>query len=223
MKSSVTRQDSQYRPGRSRRRGQDEPRRGDAVRWGGHRPAGQGRRRIRRPRLRREREEAADHHQPGAGHCTWNGTKVNILDCPGYADFYGDVKAGLRVADAAIVVLAAPSGVEVGTELVWQFLESHQPAARDLRQQDGQGARRLQEVSGRRVQQFWARASPPVVIPIGAADSFKGVIDLIEQKAYITDESRQVQEGGHPGRHGRRGRRTPDAAHRGRRRDRTRS
>ena len=60
----------------------------------------------------------------GIGHCDWKGTKLNILDCPGYADFYGDVKAGLRVSDCAIVLLAASSGIEVGTDLVWQFLET---------------------------------------------------------------------------------------------------
>ncbi|MFH1689674.1 MAG: elongation factor G [Candidatus Eisenbacteria bacterium] len=129
----------------------------------------------------------------GLGHCTWNGTKVNILDCPGYADFYGDVKAGLRVADAAIVVLAGPSGVEVGTELVWQFIESAgQPRMICVNKMDKEHAdfRKCMDsaasVLGARV--------VPVVIPIGAGDSFKGVIDLIEQKAYITDGSGKAKQ-----------------------------
>jgi small GTP-binding protein len=55
--------------------------------------------------------------------CEWNGYKVNILDTPGYVDFVGEVKSALRVADCAIVVVDAVSGVEVGTELVWQYAE----------------------------------------------------------------------------------------------------
>jgi elongation factor G len=124
----------------------------------------------------------------GLGHATWNGTKINILDCPGYADFYGDVKAGLRVADAAVVVIAAPSGVEVGTELVWQFLDSaEQPRAICVNKMDKEHAdfrKSLSEAS----EVLGARVAP-VVIPIGAAEGFKGVVDLIEQKAYITDGS----------------------------------
>jgi elongation factor G len=124
----------------------------------------------------------------GLGHAMWKGTKINVLDCPGYADFYGDVKAGLRVADAAIVLMAAPSGVEVGTELVWQFLDSaDQPRVICINKMDKEHAdfrkclNSATDVLGARI--------APVVIPIGAAESFKGVVDLIEQKAYIVDGS----------------------------------
>ena len=55
--------------------------------------------------------------------CEWNGYKVNVLDTPGYVDFVGEVKSALRVADCAIVVVDAVSGVEVGTELVWQYAD----------------------------------------------------------------------------------------------------
>ncbi len=51
----------------------------------------------------------------------WKNTKINFIDTPGYADFVGEVKAGLRVADAALVVVTAEKGVEVGTELTWQY------------------------------------------------------------------------------------------------------
>src|SRR5260370_12556003 len=53
----------------------------------------------------------------------WNNTKINFIDTPGYADFMGEVKAGLRVADAALVVVTAEKGVEVGTELTWQYAD----------------------------------------------------------------------------------------------------
>ena len=54
---------------------------------------------------------------------TWRERKLNILDAPGYADFVGEVKAGMRVSEGAIIVVCAASGVEVGTEMVWGYCE----------------------------------------------------------------------------------------------------
>src|SRR5713226_6928238 len=51
----------------------------------------------------------------------WKGTKVNLLDSPGYADFYGEVLEALRVADGAVLLFEAVSGVEVGAERVWNY------------------------------------------------------------------------------------------------------
>jgi elongation factor G len=133
----------------------------------------------------------------GIGHCDWNGTKFNILDCPGYADFYGDVKAGLRVSDCAIVLLAAPSGVEVGTDLVWQFLDtSGLPRMICVNKMDKEHAdfRKCLEDAG---EALGARCAP-VVIPMGAADKFRGVIDLIEEKAYVYDGPRKFKTEGIP-------------------------
>src|SRR5437764_10466333 len=53
----------------------------------------------------------------------WKNTKINFIDTPGYADFAGEVKAGLRVADAALVVVPAENGVEVGTEFTWHYAD----------------------------------------------------------------------------------------------------
>lgn len=124
----------------------------------------------------------------GVGHCDWHGVKLNILDCPGYADFYGDVRAGLRVADGAVVVVSAPAGVEVGTELVWQHLERHGvPRIIAISKLDKEHAdfRGCLEACADTLR---ARLAP-VIVPIGAAEKLRGVVDLIEQKAYITDAS----------------------------------
>ncbi|MFH1502658.1 MAG: elongation factor G [Candidatus Eisenbacteria bacterium] len=133
----------------------------------------------------------------GVGFCDWKGTKINILDCPGYADFYGDVKAGLRVADSAVVLLAAPSGVEVGTELVWQFLEAKSlPRMICVNKMDKEHAdyrKCLDQVS----EHLGARPAP-VIIPIGAADGFRGVVDLIERKAYIVESPGKFKPGDVP-------------------------
>ncbi|MBD3349603.1 MAG: elongation factor G [Candidatus Eisenbacteria bacterium] len=124
----------------------------------------------------------------GVGHFEWKGSKVNVLDCPGYADFYGDVKAGIRVSDSGVVLMAAPSGVEVGTELVWQFLESAGlPRMICVNKMDKEHAdyrKCLDQAS----EMLGARPAP-VTIPIGSADGFKGVVDLIEEKAYVYDGS----------------------------------
>ena len=53
----------------------------------------------------------------------WMDTKVNLIDTPGYMDFLGDTAAAVRVADAAVIVVSATSGVEVGTEMVWEYCE----------------------------------------------------------------------------------------------------
>src|SRR5258706_14184818 len=55
--------------------------------------------------------------------CEWKGTKLNLLDTPGYTDFTGEVKCSLRVADTAVIVLKAVEGAEVGTDIVWQDLK----------------------------------------------------------------------------------------------------
>ena len=57
-------------------------------------------------------------------HCDWQGTKINILDTPGYSDFTGDVISSLRVADLAVVCVKAVEGIEVGTEIVWNYTKT---------------------------------------------------------------------------------------------------
>lgn len=58
-------------------------------------------------------------------HCNWKDHKINLIDMPGFQDFVGEMKAGLRVADTALLVLNAASGVEIGTETAWRFAEEY--------------------------------------------------------------------------------------------------
>ena len=59
-------------------------------------------------------------------HVEWRGNKINIIDTPGYDDFVGEVISSLKVADTAVMIVNAASGVEVGTELLWEYIEKFQ-------------------------------------------------------------------------------------------------
>lgn len=123
----------------------------------------------------------------------WRDTKINVLDTPGYADFVGEVKAGLRVADAAVVVVTAEKGVEVGTELVWKYADELKlPRLVFVNKLDrentsfGRALESLQAQFGNKV--------VPLQIPIGEQAGFKGVVNLVTRKAYTFDGTK-VQEG----------------------------
>jgi elongation factor G len=122
----------------------------------------------------------------------WKNTKINFIDTPGYADFVGEVKAGLRVADAALVVVTAEKGVEVGTELTWQYAdERHLPRMVLVNKLDRENTSFDQALDSLR-KQFGVRVVP-LQIPIGEQSGFRGVVDLVSQKGY-TFEGNKVQE-----------------------------
>ena len=108
--------------------------------------------------------------------------KINFIDTPGFTDFVGEVKSALRVADAAIVVVDAVSGVEVGTELVWQYADEQKlPRFVVINKMDRENAnfqRTLEEV-----QRAFRAKLVPVQLPWGEQSGFKGVIGLLSMKA----------------------------------------
>ena len=72
----------------------------------------------------------------------WNGHKINVIDAPGYTDFVGEVKGAIRAADAALILVDASSGVEVGTELSWSYLDEEKlPRAVVVAKMDRENAR----------------------------------------------------------------------------------
>ena len=123
----------------------------------------------------------------------WKNTKINFIDTPGYADFVGEVKAGLRVADAALVVVTAEKGVEVGTELTWQYAdERNLPRMVLINKLDRENTsfdnalKSLRDRFGLNV--------VPLQIPIGEQSGFRGVVDLVSQKGYTFEGGNKVQE-----------------------------
>ena len=123
----------------------------------------------------------------------WKDTKINFIDTPGYADFIGEVKAGLRVADAALVVVTAEKGVEVGTELTWQYAdERNLPRIVLVNKLDRENTSFEQALESLRAQ-FGSRVVP-LQVPIGEQANFKGVVDLVTQKGYTFEGGNKVQE-----------------------------
>ena len=117
-------------------------------------------------------------------HAVRNGTKINLLDTPGYMDFAGEAAAAVRVADAAVVTVGAASGVEVGTEMVWQLCEARAlPRMIFVSMMDKMHAN-FGEVLGE-LRDGLAPGAIPVQIPIGAAGGFRGVVDLFTNRAHF--------------------------------------
>jgi len=113
----------------------------------------------------------------------WRDHKINVLDAPGYADFVGEIKSALRAADAAVIVLCAASGVEVGSEQIWTYLdEARLPRLvfmNKLDRENANFARTLQQA-----QANWGSAVIPLHLPIGSEAAFSGYVDLLSRTAY---------------------------------------
>jgi elongation factor G len=119
--------------------------------------------------------------------CEWAGHKVNIIDTPGYADFVGEVKSGVRAADFGAIVVDAVSGLQVGTEMAWMHAEQARlPRVFFVNRMDRENANFEQAVS--QLQAKFGKRIAPLLLPIGSQDSFSGVVNVIENKAYTGDK-----------------------------------
>src|SRR5690242_4162202 len=149
-----------------------------------------------------DEEEIARKHTLSAGlaYAEWNRQKINIIDTPGMGNFFCDARAGLRVADAALVVVDAVAGVMVQTEKVWAAAdELALPRLVVLNRLDRERA--SLDRSLKSLQEACSRTIIPIQLPIGEERGFKGVVDLIGRKAYVfqTDESGKFAEAAIPG------------------------
>jgi len=119
----------------------------------------------------------------GLAQFEYQGHKINLLDTPGTPDFVGDVYSALRVADSALLVLRAATGVEVGTEVVWEVLKQERtPLLVVVNMMDKEHADFVAAV--RSCHDRLGLNAVPVQWPIGEAERFQGVVDLIENKAF---------------------------------------
>jgi elongation factor G len=114
----------------------------------------------------------------------WMGTKINLIDTPGYLDFFGEVEAGVRVADGGLVVVSATNGVEVGTERVWAACERRSlPRMLFVSMMDRDNA--SFEKCFNEIREALSGEAIPVEVPIGSGESFRGIVNLFSNKAHI--------------------------------------
>lgn len=114
----------------------------------------------------------------------WKGTKINLMDTPGYFDFIGEVQATLRVADSAVVNVCGVSGVEVGTEKVWGYADQYKlPRLVFINKLDRENANFNTVLE--QLRKFFGLNVFPLQFPIGQETSFRGVVDLVGMKAIL--------------------------------------
>ncbi|MDY7075753.1 MAG: elongation factor G [Chloroflexota bacterium] len=120
----------------------------------------------------------------------WKGCKINVLDTPGYTDFVGEVKSSIRVADLALILVDAVSGVEVGTELAWDFVEAQglprMVVINKMNRENANLERTLEALRDNFEQQF-----VPIQLPIGAEGNFAGVVDLVQMRTLMGSEGKE--------------------------------
>jgi elongation factor G len=124
----------------------------------------------------------------------WKKCKLNLLDAPGYANFLSEARSALRVADAALVVVDAVSGVEVQTEKVWGYAEEYGiPRVIVVNRMDRDNASFERAIES--LTRSFGRGVSPLAMPLGEQKGFVGIADLLQEKAlvYADDQSGKHQ------------------------------
>ena len=125
----------------------------------------------------------------------WNGYRINIIDTPGHVDFTVEVERSLRVLDGSVTVFCAKGGVEPQSEAVWRQADKYNvPRMAYVNKMDIVGADFF-NVVGMMKDRLKCNAVP-IQLPIGAEDTFRGMVDLVEMKAYVyyDDMGRDIRE-----------------------------
>ena len=144
-----------------------------------------------------EEEIARKHTLAASLACAeWNKLKINLIDTPGMGNFLSDARAGLQVADSALVVVDAVGGVMVQTEKVWETSDDLRlPRLVVLNRLDRERASLQRSLESLR--EACNRTVIPIQLPIGEEKNFRGVVDLVTRKAFLfkTDGSGSFAEG----------------------------
>ncbi len=121
----------------------------------------------------------------------WKAHKINLIDTPGYADFIGEVREGLRVADAVLMLVSAVDGLQVGTEMTWEYADEGKLAKLVF---VNKMERENADFDGvlRQLRERFGVAVVPVQIPIGREHTFSGIVDVLANKAYGCKEGKAV-------------------------------
>lgn len=132
-----------------------------------------------------DEEEIARKHTLAASlaYAEWNKTKINLIDTPGFGNFFSDARAAIAVADGAVIVVDAVAGVEVQTEKAWEACEERQlPRIIAVNRLDRERASLERTLESLRL--TLNRTVIPIQLPIGEEKNFSGVVDLVSMKAY---------------------------------------
>ncbi|MGD9934568.1 MAG: elongation factor G, partial [Dehalococcoidia bacterium] len=122
----------------------------------------------------------------------WEDHKINFIDTPGYADFISEVVSASTAADAALVVVDAVAGPEVGTDRTWQIADRRSlPRMIVINRMDRENADFEGVLAA--CQRRWGHRVAPLQLPIGAHHSFEGVIDLLAMKAYMGPDAAEAE------------------------------
>ncbi len=125
-------------------------------------------------------------------HAKWKKSKINIIDTPGFDDFFGEVASALKVADLGLILINSKSGIEVGTELIWEYVQKFETSAAfvinqlDHEKSDFEGS--LEQLKAR----FGAKIVP-VQFPLEDGNGFNSIVDALRMVMYVFPE-----EGGKP-------------------------
>ncbi len=150
-----------------------------------------------RPSWMEQEQERGITITSAATTCFWKGMdqsfdehRINIIDTPGHVDFTIEVERSLRVLDGACAVFCAVGGVEPQSETVWRQANKYKvPRMAFVNKMDRAGANYLRVV--KQIQDRLGANPVPIALPIGAEETFKGVIDLVKMKAIWWDDSTQ--------------------------------
>lgn len=124
--------------------------------------------------------------------CEWKNSKINVIDTPGYFDFVGELKQGLRVADAAVLVVAAKDSVAVGTEKAWEYAEELKiPMMIFINKIDEENADFSAALEACR--KVFGNSVVPIQAPYSEGNVVKGFVDIIEMKAYKYEGGKSVE------------------------------
>ena len=119
--------------------------------------------------------------------CFWKEHRINIIDTPGHVDFTVEVERSLRVLDGSVTVLCAKGGVEPQSETVWRQADKYKvPRMVYVNKMDAVGADFYNVI--KMMKERLRCNAVPIQLPIGSDESFKGIIDLVEMKAYIYND-----------------------------------
>jgi elongation factor G len=119
--------------------------------------------------------------------------KINLLDAPGFFDFVGEVKGAIRAADIACIVTCAVSGLEVGTDKSWSYaVEQNLPKVVFVNKMDRENANFDKVITDLRAK--FGNSVIPIQIPIGAAEKFQGIVDVLKNKAYFIENNKVVEK-----------------------------